>query len=104
MPGYSASKAGQVGLTHSIAKEMAPHGIRVNAVAPGLTDTPMARTHPEEVARHIGTIPMGRAGTAEEVAELCAFLVSDKSPYITASVFDINGALQTAMGKTQISS
>ncbi len=95
MPGYSASKAGQVGLTHSIAKEMAPYGIRVNAVAPGTTDTSFIRIHPDVNAR-ARAIPMGRVGRAEEVAELCVFLVSDKSPYITASVFDINGGMQTS--------
>ena len=91
---YAASKAAVIGATKSAAKELAPKGIRVNAVAPGFIDTQLtAKYSPEVRARILGQIGMGRAGTAEEVAELVAFLASDASRYITGQVIGIDGGM-----------
>ena len=89
--GYAAAKAGLIGATKSLAKELAKRRITVNAVAPGLIDTEMIAAAPvEEIVKQI---PMGRVGTAEEVAHLVAFLASDKASYITGQVIGINGGL-----------
>jgi len=88
---YAAAKAGLIGATKSLSKELAKRRITVNAVAPGLIDTEMTREAPvEEILKHI---PMARLGRAEEVAELVAFLASDKAAYITGQVIGINGGL-----------
>ena len=91
---YSASKAGIIGLTKTVAREVAPRGITVNAVAPGFIDTEMTAAIPEKAkAMMLGQIPAGRAGEVREVADLVAFLVSDKAAYITGQVININGGL-----------
>jgi NAD(P)-dependent dehydrogenase (short-subunit alcohol dehydrogenase family) len=90
---YTASKAGVLGLSRHLARELAPVGINVNAINPGIIDTPMVRAHtsPERLARVIESIPFKRLGTAEEVAGLVVFLASDASSYITGAAIDIHG-------------
>lgn len=88
---YAAAKAGLIGATKSLAKELAKRRITVNAVAPGLIETDMVEGAPiDEIIKHI---PMGRIGRAEEVADLVAFLASDRASYITGQVIGINGGL-----------
>jgi len=91
---YAASKAGVICLTKSLAKQLAPYGINVNAVAPGVIATDITRKWPEEVKESfLKQIPLGRFGTPEEVAETVAFLVSDGANYITGATIDVNGGL-----------
>lgn len=89
---YAASKAGVVGLTRTAARENAASGIRVNAVAPGLVDTEMTAEIPAEIRqRLVDSIPMGRAGTADEMARAVLFLASDLSAYVTGSTLMASG-------------
>jgi 3-oxoacyl-[acyl-carrier protein] reductase len=91
---YAASKAGLVGLVRSAAKEYAGRGVRINLLAPGFIDTEMTDALPEEVCAHyIGKIPLGRAGTVEEVASVAVFLLSPRASYITGQVVAVNGGL-----------
>ena len=91
---YSASKAGVIGLTKTLAREVASRGIRVNAVAPGFIDTEMTRVLDESVRQSlIEQIPMAKLGLPEDVARCVAFLVSDKSSYITGQVINVNGGM-----------
>jgi len=91
---YVASKAGLIGLTKSLAKEVAARGITANAVAPGFIDTDMTAGLPEAVKQaYLANIPLGRFGTAQEVAGVVAFLASDAAAYITGQVIHINGGL-----------
>lgn len=93
--GYSASKAGLIGLTRSTARELGPFGIRVNAVAPGLIRTPM--THGSDglpadwVQTQVDGIPLGRVGEPEDVARVIAFLVSPAAAYVSAQVVVVDG-------------
>ncbi len=89
---YTAAKAGVLGLTRAMAKEVAPFGITVNAVCPGLIDTEMVRIEctPERIKGYEESFPISRLGTPEEVAQLILFLVTD-SKYITGASIDING-------------
>jgi 3-oxoacyl-[acyl-carrier protein] reductase len=88
---YAAAKAGLIGATKSLAKELAKRKITVNAVAPGIIDTEMIAAAPiDEILKHV---PLGRLGKSEEVADLVAFLASDKASYITGQVIGINGGL-----------
>lgn len=91
---YCASKAGVIGLTKALSKELAPRGITVNAVCPGLTDTGMIAAIPQtELALRIQQIPLGRTGTRKEVAKLVAFLCSRDAGYITGQAISINGGM-----------
>ena len=91
---YSASKAGVLGLTKTLAREVASRGIRVNAIAPGFIDTEMTRVLDEEVRQKlIEQIPLARLGLPEDVARCVNFLVSDKSSYITGQVINLNGGM-----------
>ena len=91
---YSASKAGLIGLTKSLAKELASRGITANAVAPGFIDTDKTRAMPEAAkAAMNGTIPLGRPGQPEEVARAVAFFASEESGYITGQVLCVDGGM-----------
>jgi 3-oxoacyl-[acyl-carrier protein] reductase len=89
---YSAAKAGIVGLTKAAAKEMAHHGVRVNAVQPGLIRSAMTEAMPEKAwNQKMSEIPMGRAGEVDEVANVVLFLASDLSSYMTGTVLEVTG-------------
>ncbi len=91
---YSASKAGVIGLTKTIAKEYAQRGINVNAIAPGYIETPMTEALPEKAKEELRKlIPMERLGRPEDVAEAVLFLVSEESSYITGQVLNVNGGI-----------
>jgi len=92
---YAASKAGVICLTKSLAKQLAPYGINVNAVAPGVIATEMTKNWPNDVKENfLRQIPLGRFGTPEEVAEAVLFLVSDSANYITGTTIDVNGGIR----------
>ncbi len=89
---YSAAKAGVIGLTKALAKELAPSGITVNAIAPGLIETSMnANLSEEDIKDFIEGIPLGRIGNADDVANAALFLASDEAGYITGQVLGVNG-------------
>lgn len=89
---YSAAKAGLIGMTKALAKELAPSGITVNAVSPGAVETDMMRALGEAVCKSVAAeTPVGRLGRPEEVAEAVCFLASDKAAYITGQVLSVNG-------------
>lgn len=91
---YSASKAGIIGFTKSVAKELASRNIRANAVAPGFIETDMTNVLKDDVKENIGNqIPLKRMGTAREVAEVIYFLGTEKSSYITGQVINIDGGM-----------
>lgn len=91
---YAASKAGIIGLTKSVAKELASRNIRANAVAPGFIETDMTNVLKDEIKENINSqIPLKRMGTAREVAELVYFLGEDASSYITAQVINVDGGM-----------
>jgi 3-oxoacyl-[acyl-carrier protein] reductase len=93
---YAASKAGIIGLTKSVAKELASRNITVNAVAPGFVETDMTADLPEKAKEAmLSVIPLGRAGTPEEIADLTEFLASDKAAYITGQIIHISGGMYT---------
>ncbi|MBI1250807.1 MAG: acetoacetyl-CoA reductase [Alphaproteobacteria bacterium] len=90
---YSAAKAGMIGFTKALAQENANKGVTVNTVAPGYIDTDMVAAVPEAALQKIiATIPVGRLGKAEEIAEMVAFLASDKAGFITGATMTVNGA------------
>ena len=89
---YPMSKFAVNGLTKSLSRELAPVGIRVNAVAPGITKTDMVASLPDEMIKPlIATIPIGRIGEPEDVANACLFLASDMASYITGEVMQVDG-------------
>jgi NAD(P)-dependent dehydrogenase (short-subunit alcohol dehydrogenase family) len=88
---YAASKAGMLSITRSLAKELAPHGIRVNAIAPGMIETDMGGTAGATLAGL--RIPLGRYGTPEEVAAAAVFLASDQASYVTGATLNLSGGL-----------
>jgi len=91
---YSASKAGLIGLTKSLARECAPRGITVNAVAPGFIQTAMTDKIPEEIKKKmLEQIPLGKLGQPEDVAAACLFLASREADYITGQVINVNGGM-----------
>jgi NAD(P)-dependent dehydrogenase (short-subunit alcohol dehydrogenase family) len=97
-PHYSAAKAGIIGLTRSVAKELILQGIRVNAVAPGFIDTTTGRGHVNQNRRDMALrTPAGRLGTPAEVAATVAFLVSDDASYFVGATLSPNGGLVTAV-------
>jgi len=94
---YVAAKAGLIGLTKAIAMEIASRNITVNAVAPGFIKTPMTDVLPDKVKEELNTrIPLGRMGTARDVAAAIVFLASDEAAYITGHVLDVNGGMYLA--------
>jgi 3-oxoacyl-[acyl-carrier protein] reductase len=91
---YTASKAGILALTKVVARELAPHGVTVNAVAPAAIDGPvMASLPPDQVEGLRRSIPIGRLGTGEEVGSIVAYLASDETAFVTGATFDVNGGL-----------
>ena len=91
---YAASKAGLMGLTKSVAREVARRGITVNAIAPGFMDTEMSQVLGEEILTAVrAQIPMGYLGEAQDIADAAVFLASDKAKYITGQTLAVNGGL-----------
>ncbi len=91
---YAAAKAGMIGLTRSIARELASRGVTVNSVAPGYIDTDMTRDLPEEVKGKIRSeIPMGTLGFAEDIAGAVAYLASEDGRYVTGQCIHVNGGM-----------
>ena len=91
---YSASKAGIIGFTKSLAKEIGSRNITVNAVAPGFVETPMTDAMPEKArADVLGSIPLRRGGTVQDIADAVAFLASDQASYITGHVLSVKGGM-----------
>ena len=92
---YAAAKGGLLTYTKGVAKELAPHGIRVNGVAPGVIATPYHERYspPELMAKFVATIPMGRAGTAEDVADVIVFLASPAARYLQGETIEVNGGM-----------
>ena len=91
---YSASKAGVIGMTKSLAKELGSRGITVNAVAPGFIETDMTKVLPENIkAEMVKNIALGRPGQPEDVAKVVAFLASDEAAYVTGQVVEVAGGM-----------
>src|SRR6266540_15549 len=91
---YAATKAGLIGLTKSVARELASRNIRVNAVAPGFIDTDMTAGLPEAArTKMLENIPLARLGSAQEVADAVAFLASDQASYVTGETLRVNGGM-----------
>jgi 3-oxoacyl-[acyl-carrier protein] reductase len=94
---YSAAKAGLIGLTKTVAREVASRGITVNAVAPGAIDTVMLQNLSENIRQEmVKQIPVGRLGTPEDVAHMVAFIASEATSYITGQVFHVDGGMVMA--------
>jgi len=91
---YAAAKAGMLGFTKSLAKEVGSRGITVNTVAPGFIDTDMTRDLPDQQRQALlDVIPLGRLGEAREIAHAVSFLCSDKAAYITGETLHVNGGM-----------
>jgi NAD(P)-dependent dehydrogenase (short-subunit alcohol dehydrogenase family) len=98
MAHYVASKGGVIGMTRAFARELAGHGITANTIPPTIVDTPMARKGEAEgnvpsVEVMAGMVPLGRAGTPEDIADACSFLCSDQAGYITGQIIGVNGGM-----------
>ncbi len=93
---YAASKAGLIGMSKSLTRELAGRGVRVNVIAPGFIETDMTRALPEDVrADYLSRIPAGRLGMPSEIADAVAFLMSPSAKYITGTVLPVDGGLTT---------
>ena len=94
---YAAAKGGLLTYTKGLAKELAPYGVRVNAVAPGLIATPYHERYspPELFQKYVASVPLGRAGTSEEVADVIVFLASPAARYMTGETVEVNGGMWT---------
>ena len=91
---YSASKAGMIGLAKSIAQELGPKGVRANAVAPGFIETPMTAQLPEDIRKDwMKKIPLRRGGQTDDIANVCLFLASDMSSYVSGQVIQVDGGM-----------
>ena len=91
---YSASKAGMIGLAKSIAQELGPKGVRANCVAPGFIETPMTAQLSEEIRKGwMAKIPLRRGGQTEDIANVCLFLASDLSSYVSGQVIQVDGGM-----------
>ncbi|XP_019516360.1 PREDICTED: estradiol 17-beta-dehydrogenase 8 isoform X3 [Hipposideros armiger] len=99
---YAASKAGVIGLTQTVARELGRHGIRCNSVLPGFITTPMMQKVPQKVLDQVtGMIPMGHLGDPQDVADVVAFLASDDSGYITGASVEVTGMRPSWGGRGQ---
>ena len=91
---YAASKAGIIGLTKTMAREFASRGITVNAIAPGFVDTDMTQVLPEQIKEKVtAQIPLGRFGKPEDIANMAAYLASEKAGYITGQIISVDGGM-----------
>jgi 3-oxoacyl-[acyl-carrier protein] reductase len=92
---YASAKGGLITFTKSLAKELAPHGVRVNGISPGVIDTPFHEmfSTPEMIRNFVGNIPLGRVGTPIECAKVIAFLASEASSYLVGETIEVNGGL-----------
>jgi len=90
---YATAKGGLITFTKSLAKELAPHGVRVNAVSPGVIDTPFHEVFstPEMIRNFVAGIPLGRVGTSMECAQVIAFLASNAASYVVGETIEVNG-------------
>jgi 3-oxoacyl-[acyl-carrier protein] reductase len=90
---YASAKGGLISFTKSLAKELAPHGVRVNAVSPGVIDTPFHErfSTPEMMRNFVTAIPLGRVGTSMECAQVIVFLASDAASYVVGETIEVNG-------------
>jgi len=90
---YATAKGGLIAFTKAMAKELAPHGVRVNAISPGVIDTPFHQefSTPEMIRGFVANIPLGRIGTAMECAKVIAFLTSDAASYVVGETIEVNG-------------
>ena len=95
---YAAAKSGIFGLAKALARELAPDGIRANAIAPGVIDNDFSkgRMTAEDKARIAKSVPLGRLGRSEDIAEACLYLASDRAAYVTGQVLSVNGGLHMA--------
>jgi NAD(P)-dependent dehydrogenase (short-subunit alcohol dehydrogenase family) len=95
---YAASKGAIVSLTRALVYELSAHGIRINALAPGLIDAPILRSHPEAwVAERVSRVPLGRMGTVQDMANVATFLASDQASYITGQTIVADGGLTSVI-------